>query len=103
MGAERLLDCRGSADEINSGVEMTCSRHHSVDDDRGRVITTHGVDGNADLQCLLLNSPMSVILGIAPSWQSGRLIATGWPKASNTSELQCKSYSSSTALTGREL
>ena len=73
MGAQRLLDRGGPANEIDSGVEVARGSHCPVDDDSGRVVTTHGVDGNPDRQC-----------------STPRLAAV-------------KFYSSSTALTGREL
>ena len=50
IGAQGTLDVSGAADERDPGVEVTRRRHRPVDDDRGRVVTTHGVDCNPDLQ-----------------------------------------------------
>jgi hypothetical protein len=73
MEAQGLLDVRATPDEIDPGVEMTRCGDRPVNDDTGGVVTTHGVDGNPNLQFLLPDS------------------------------LQRKPYSSSTALTGRAL
>jgi hypothetical protein len=73
MDAQGLLDRGVPANEIDSRIEVARGGHCSVDDDRGRVVTAHGVDGNPDLQC------------------------------STPTLAAVKFYSSSTALTGREL
>jgi hypothetical protein len=52
MCAQGVLDIGSAADEIDAGVEVACGSDRSVDDDGRRVITTHGVDGDTDLQRL---------------------------------------------------
>jgi len=50
MRTQCLLDVTGATNEIDPGIEMASRRHRSVNDDGRRVITTHGVDSDPDLQ-----------------------------------------------------
>jgi hypothetical protein len=51
MNVERPLDIRRTADQIDPGVQVTRGGHGSVDDNRRRMVTAHGVNGDADGQC----------------------------------------------------
>jgi hypothetical protein len=51
MRAQCPLDVARAADQIDAGIEMARSCHRSVNDDGRRVITTHSVDSDPDLQC----------------------------------------------------
>jgi hypothetical protein len=52
MRAQCVLDVGSAAHEIDARVEVACGGHRSVYDDGRRVITTHSVDGDPDLQRL---------------------------------------------------
>jgi hypothetical protein len=70
-----VFDVSGTPDEIDPGIKVTRRSHRPVDDDGGRVVTTHRVDSNPDLQCFTPKLACVGDVGIVGPGETGRLIS----------------------------